>query len=171
MGAATALALAARHPDAVGAILLEDPPALWMPPSAPPAPRAGGMGGWIVALKRKTREEMIAEQRVASPGWPEDELGPWADSKLRLSFNAIGRNYGPPPSGGLALERIACPALLITGDPERGALVKPEAAEALQALLPQLSVAHIPGAGHSIRRDQRVRYLAAVRDFLAGLSG
>ncbi len=38
MGAATALALAGTHPDVVGAILLEDPPAWWVPALETPAP-------------------------------------------------------------------------------------------------------------------------------------
>jgi pimeloyl-ACP methyl ester carboxylesterase len=57
--------------------------------------------------------------------------------------------------------------LLITGDPVRGALVTPENVQTLQQFIPHLQIAHIPDAGHSIRRDQFDRYLAAVRDFLA----
>jgi N-formylmaleamate deformylase len=59
--------------------------------------------------------------------------------------------------------------LLITGDPERGAIVTDESAAALQALLPQLEVAHIPEAGHNIRRDQFARYVDVIRIFLSGL--
>jgi N-formylmaleamate deformylase len=170
MGAATALMLAARHPDAVGAILLEDPPSIWMPPrpdKLTPQQRAAGMRGWVVAIKRKTRDELIAGQRVADPAWPEDELEPWADSKLRLSFNLLNRNYDISADSSAALRQIKCPLLLITGDESRGALVSAEAAEALQSMLPQARVAHIADAGHSIRRDQRARYLEVVRDFLA----
>jgi hypothetical protein len=32
--------------------------------------------------------------------------------------------------------------------------------------MPQLQIAHIPGAGHSIRREQFDRYIAVVRSFL-----
>jgi pimeloyl-ACP methyl ester carboxylesterase len=162
--------LAARHPDAVGAILLEDPPSIWMPPrpdKLTPQQRAAGMRGWVVAIKRKTRDELIAGQRVADPAWPEDELEPWADSKLRLSFNLLNRNYDLSADSSAALRQIKCPLLLITGDESRGALVSAEAAEALQSMLPQVHVAHIANAGHSIRRDQRARYLEVVRDFLA----
>jgi hypothetical protein len=39
-------------------------------------------------------------------------------------------------------------------------------AAAMQQQMPQLQIAHIPGAGHSIRREQFDRYIAVVRSFL-----
>lgn len=171
MGAATSLALAGSYPDLPGAILLEDPPPWWAggPPADDPtaAERRARMNARIINLKRKTREELIAGQRAEAPAWPEAELGPWADAKLRFSLNVLNRS-GPATGDWPALvQRIACPTLLITADPERGALVTPEEAAALQALLPQVQVAPIPGAGHNIRREQFTRYLEVVRAFLA----
>lgn len=171
MGAATALVLAGTYPDQVGAILLEDPPAWWMPP--PPAAETEDTEQqnpfltWIINLKRKTRQEMIADQRVESPTWSEAELGPWADSKLRLSFNVLNQGDRVPVDWPETIQRIACPALLITADPDLGSIVSAERATALQALLPQVQIAHIPNAGHSIHRDQFDPFLAIVRTFLA----
>lgn len=169
MGAATALALAGAYPDLPGAILLEDPPSWWAvgSPVGFDAERQARMRAGITALKRKTREELIADQRVATPSWSEAELGPWADSKLRLSFNVLNRIGGSPLDWPALVQRITCPALLITADPTRGAIVTEEAAGALQALMPQLQIAHIPAAGHSIHREQFTRYMDAVRAFLA----
>lgn len=169
MGAATALALAGTYPDVPGAILLEDPPAWWIGTPARVAARddpESPMHRWITGLKRKSREELIAEQRAATPGWSEAELGPWADSKLRLSPNVL--KFGPAESidWSAMLRRIRCPALLITADPARGAIITDESAAALQALVPQLRVAHISDAGHSARRDQIDLYMKIVRDFL-----
>jgi pimeloyl-ACP methyl ester carboxylesterase len=65
------------------------------------------------------------------------------------------------------LARISCPALLITGDPDRGAIVTAESADALRTLVPQVEVAHIPEAGHNIRRDRFDRYMEVVRAFLS----
>lgn len=165
MGAATALALAGLYPDLPRAILLEDPPDRWV--AAPPAPRPAAMGQWIIELKRKTREELIALARRESPAWPEAELGPWADAKLRFSFNVLAAGEPQPLDWPAIVRRIGCPALLITADPALGAIVTPESAAALAALLPQVRVVHIAGAGHSIRRYQFARYLATVRAFLA----
>jgi hypothetical protein len=36
----------------------------------------------------------------------------------------------------------------------------------MQQQMPQLQIAHIPGAGHSIRREQFDRYIAVIRSFL-----
>jgi N-formylmaleamate deformylase len=168
MGAATALVFAGTYPDHSRAILLEDPPPFWIaPPSGKPSRRPSHFTDWIVELKRKTREEMIANQRAQSPTWSEAELGPWADSKLRLSFNVLSRGKSAPVDWPVTVQRITCPTLLITADPDKGAIVSPEAAAALQALAPQTRVVHIAGAGHSIRREQFARYMEVVESFLA----
>jgi pimeloyl-ACP methyl ester carboxylesterase len=169
MGAATALALAGAHPDVPGAILLEDPPARWVAqPAAGPADQAwqARMHDWMTELKRKTREELIAAQHAETPSWSEDELGPWADAKLRLNLNVLNRGDLATSEWRATLRRITCPALLITADPAQGAIVTEVDAAALQALVPQLRVAHIAGAGHNIRRGQFDRYMQVVRDFL-----
>jgi pimeloyl-ACP methyl ester carboxylesterase len=169
MGAATALVMAATHPQAVRAILLEDPPTWWVDR---PMESDAGRSEWLAGLKRSTREELLARQRAETPGWSEAELGPWADAKQRFSCNLV-RGFGSPPASELdwpaVLARIGCPALLITGDPALGALVGEEDARALAALVPGLRVAHVAGAGHNIRRDRFDRYLDIVRGFLEEL--
>jgi N-formylmaleamate deformylase len=173
MGAATALVMAGTYPDAVGAILLEDPPAWWVDRPPDGADADAERRAWMSGLKRATREELLAQQREETPGWSEAELGPWADSKQRFSCNLI-RGFGTPPAGGLdwpaTLGRIACPAQLITGDPALGAIVTEEDARALTALVSGLRVAHMAGAGHNIRRDRLEPYLGVVRAFLANYS-
>jgi pimeloyl-ACP methyl ester carboxylesterase len=175
MGAVSTLALAGAYPDLPGAILLEDPPPWWAGAPTPNSPqeaeRRARMAGRMIALKRKTREELIADQRAETPYWPEAEFGPWADAKLRFSFHALNRSKVAAVDWPATVRRIACPALLITADPERGAIVSADNAAALRELLPHVRVAHIPGAGHSIRREQFDHYLEVVRAFLAGTTG
>jgi pimeloyl-ACP methyl ester carboxylesterase len=173
MGAATALALAGTYPDLPGAILLEDPPAWWVetPPAEAQAAseRRARMWSRIIELKRKTHEELVAGQRAEAPAWPEAELGPWANAKLRFGFHALNRNNVAAVDWLATVRRITCPTLLITADPERGAIVTAEGAAALQSLAPQTQVAHIAGAGHNIRREQFAAYMEVVRKFLAGM--
>ena len=173
MGAATALVLAGTHPDVPGAILLEDPPAWWTAWVSTPAARERhvAMRERALNLKRKTREELIAGQRAEQPGWSNAELEPWGDAKQRFSPNVLSvfaEDNAASVVWPAVLSRITCPTLLITGDPARGAIVTDESAAALQALLPQLEVAHIPEAGHNIRRDQFARYMEVIRAFLSG---
>jgi pimeloyl-ACP methyl ester carboxylesterase len=163
--------LAGMYPDLPRAILLEDPPPWWIaaPGAAGPAlPAAMRVG--IIERKRKTREELIAHAHSQSPTWSEAELGPWADAKLRFSFNVLIASEPAAVDWPGTVRRIVCPALLITADPALGALVTPESAAALQVLAPQVRIAHIAGAGHSIRREQFVRYMETVRAFLADTS-
>jgi N-formylmaleamate deformylase len=174
MGAATTLALAGTYPDVPGAILLEDPPAWWVLPPGQSVfnpERLAQMRESILANKALSREELIARQRDATPRWSEAELGPWADSKARLSLNVLNRLDVAPVDWQATTRRISCPALLITADPAQGALVTAENARALQELIPGLRVAHIPDAGHCIHRDQLDPSLEAIRGFLAETIG
>ena len=168
MGGRTTLALAGLYPDVPGAILIEDGDALGIAavdPDVYDEQRARSRVE-LTALQRKTRQELIDDLRAEHPEWPEAELEPWADAKLRLRPEHLTlHNRGVDWS--TVLGKITCPALLITADPERGAMITPERAAVMQALIPQLRIAHIPGAGHSIRREQPDRYLHAVRTFLA----
>jgi pimeloyl-ACP methyl ester carboxylesterase len=86
-----------------------------------------------------------------------------SDNVLNIFTQRIGRAVDWPAT----LRRITCPALLITADLAQGAILAEDGAAALQSLVPQLQIAHIPGAGHSIRREQFFRYMEVVRAFLA----
>lgn len=169
MGAATALALAGTYPDLPKAILLEDPPPFWSPDRAP---MTGGarrrFGGWIVEIKRKTAEEMIAAQKAQST-WSDAELGPWADAKLRLSFNVLTAEQSLPIDWEATIRGIICPALLITADAEQGAIVNTEQAALFEKLLLQAQHVNIPGAGHNIRREQFSVFIATIQQFLSAL--
>jgi len=168
MGAASTLVLAGMCPDLPRAILLEDPPTWWITTASGATPaRLSSARLGIIELKRKTREEMIAQAHRQSPTWSEAELGPWADAKLRFSFNVLAAGEPAALDWPATVRRITCPSLLITADPALGALVTPESAAALQVLAPQTRIAHIAGAGHSIHREQFARYMDTVSAFLA----
>ena len=167
MGGRTTLALAGLYPDVPGAILIEDGDALGIAavnPDVYDVQRARSRGE-LVALQRKPRQELLDDLRAEHPDWPEAEIGSWVDAKLRLRPEQLNlHNRGVDWSA--VLGKITSPALLITADPERGAMITSERAATMQALIPQLRITHIPDAGHSIRREQPDRYLHAVRTFL-----
>jgi pimeloyl-ACP methyl ester carboxylesterase len=172
MGAATTLVLAGTYPDIPGAILLEDPPAWWTDwyDSEDGSARRAEMRTRFLGLKEKTREVLLADQSAEQPGWADAELGPWADAKERFSPNVLavlGQENLRRVDWASLLPRITCPALLITADPNLGAIVTEESAAALKAMVAHLEIVHVPGAGHNIRRDQFERYMETVRSFLA----
>jgi pimeloyl-ACP methyl ester carboxylesterase len=173
MGAITTLVLAGLFPDLPRAILLEDPPAFWgYDGSAPKNVEVRrGLANWIQANKRKTRDELLAEGRT-NAGWSEAELEPWVNSKHRFSpkvtelihpADVVSINFPE------LLKHITCPALLMSADPQRGAASSPEEIAQLKEWLPNLQVAHFPGAGHNIRRDQFAGYLKVVKQALGDL--
>jgi len=169
MGAMTTLMLAARYPQRPRAIALEDPPPWW--DSAFERPFTpdwqAGMRAWITGLQQQSRQALIDGQRREAPHWSDVELETWADSKLRFSLNFFNQLDNPPLDWAALLPQVKCPVLLITGDPAAGSLVTPQAALALKEHVPQLQIAHVAGAGHSIRRDQFERYMQVVQPFLA----
>jgi pimeloyl-ACP methyl ester carboxylesterase len=169
MGGTTTIALAGLYPNVPGAILIEDSAPFNSPPATSPGTedRLARIHQWIQEIKTKPRAEMIAIQRAENPDWPEAEFGPWADAKLAMSLNVLNRSENALIDWQHVLPQISCPALLMTADPERGAGVTDERAREMQAIIPQLQVAHIAGAGHNIRREQFEQFIAVVRPFLA----
>ena len=169
MGAATTAATAADYPELVRCAILEDPP--WMADAfaVSPEERAARAEEWradLVERKSQTREEIIAFCRAQHPAWAEVECGPWADSKLQVNLNVLKMLTLPrTPWQGVA-RRITCPMLLITGDPELGAIVTPEVAREAAGLCRNARVAHIGGAGHNIRREQFETFVEVVTAFL-----
>jgi pimeloyl-ACP methyl ester carboxylesterase len=169
MGAATTLVLAARYPQLLRAIALEDPPPWWDPAFERPnnADWQAMMRAWLLPLKQQSRQALLEAQRVAEPGWSDAELEPWVDSKLHFSLNFFNDLSDPGLDWSAIVRQVHCPALLITGDVAAGALVSEQTALLFQQLMPQARIAHIAGAGHSIRRDRFERYMQVVLPFLA----
>lgn len=183
MGAATTLVLAGHYPDLPGAILLEDPPGWWVSAvverpevsaiygrDEEADARLNDMRAGFADIKRKTRDQLLAEQRAAAPTWSEAELGPWADSKVQVSEHVLNVLDPATPRSvdwPSILRQITCPALLITADTDRGAVLSEDGAVALQRLVPHIEITHIPGAGHNIRREQFKHFMHVVRSFLA----
>ena len=176
MGASTSLYCAALHPDVVRALFLEDP-GLRLPDAARSAAereaRAARSRDEMTTNRTRTREELMAVLRERHPTWDDAELEPWADSKIRVSPAAASvMNAEEPLPWQEAIRRVTCPVLLITADPERGAIVTPQAAGEAKRLLPSLQLVRLAAAGHNIRREAFEPFVEAVRTFLGhGLSG
>jgi N-formylmaleamate deformylase len=160
MGAGTAAACAARHPELVRCAMLEDPP--WM--NTPPG--ATDRGAAYRKLQTMSVEELVAQARRDTPQWDPAILPPWAEAKGQFNV-AIAELYRPAfAEWPQTAQAIACPVLLLTGEPERGARMTAVESTQAAALFQEGRVVHIPGAGHNIRRDQLGLYLEAVLPFL-----
>jgi pimeloyl-ACP methyl ester carboxylesterase len=172
MGAATTAMAAARYPELVSCIVLEDP--AWFDESVPRTrPRADFRS--IIALGSRPLSEIEAAGRERAPTWHELEIGPWAVAKQQLSPNAVGARRRRLMCWSDVVPQVRCPALLVTGDPQveasGRAIVTPELAGRVAAMNPNFRVVRIEGAGHSIRRMQFEPYVRAVSAFLGEVYG
>ena len=163
MGARTVAALAVEYPQQVKRIVLEDPP--WRDEETAPGDRATHFQELIARYHTMSRDEIVAFGRQNNPTWDEEELALWARGKAMVSAH-VAQFSTAQMSWRDSVAKIACPTLLVTGDPAVGAIVTPETAEAVCQANAQIQVVRIPGAGHNIRRDQFAAYSEAVKAFL-----
>lgn len=170
MGGQTAFRLAAEYPDLVNCAVLEDP---GFRASDTPDPRMAGIREQlreeVALIKRSSYDDAVAYGRRTHPKWSDAEWPAWIESKQQVSdtfLNAL-RGGDEPPWTSL-MPRIECPVLLVTGDPELGAIISAEVAEQARLLNPNVKVVHLAGAGHNIRRERFDGFVDAVRTFLAG---
>jgi pimeloyl-ACP methyl ester carboxylesterase len=166
MGARCVLRLIADHPDIARCAFLEDPP---MRTAGAARRHPEVMIRIVQDAQASDVETTIQRGRQLSPTWSDEELQPWADSKMHVSRAFLDSMNGAHPLEDWRDQFAAtrCPVLLVTADPELGAIVTPEAAEEAARLGSNVQVVRLPGAGHSIRREQFDAYMAAVRGFLS----
>ena len=168
MGAGNTAQAAAAYPDLARAIILEDPP--WGI-EAPNANREAALDDWragIVEQKSQTLAEIINTGKEQNPRWAMVNWGAWAEAKHQVNPDVLnwGRSKTFFTGWQEFVSQIKCPILLITGDPELGAIVKPEIAQTVVDLSDRVEVAHIDGVGHSIRREDFEEYVSLIGPFL-----
>jgi N-formylmaleamate deformylase len=171
MGGVVVGQLAARFPDLVRALVLEDP--AWFLPE--PQGEAHGigegpMGEWVKSLAVKSSTELMAECRAEHPNWPEIVVQRWCEGKKQLDQNFPSARDAAWTGWTAVVRSIQCPALLVTADPELGGIITPETGQKIIEMNPQFQIAHISGVGHHIRFGMEQAYTHAVKAFLASLN-
>ncbi len=167
LGGETALAAAALYPGKVRAAVLEDP-ALF-PDNPDPAGQEAGARSWVAELDKHQampREALVAECLRANPAWHPDDAHAWAGARLQMSREALYAIFAAMGGSWQELMRaVECPLLLVTGEPGR-VIISPEMVKEAAGLWQQGQEAHIPGAGHSIHREQFEAFVEKVKAFL-----
>jgi N-formylmaleamate deformylase len=166
MGGMTTFFLAVEHPELVRCAVLEDPP--FRARDVDGAAHADRFRHEFNLMMRASRDELIGAGKLFHPAWSQDELELWADAKLQVSQTFMDNIRRVEEPWQELMPRLARPTLLITADPERGAIVTPEVADEAREMNPEfLEVVRIRGAGHNIRREKSEAFLEAVTGFVA----
>jgi pimeloyl-ACP methyl ester carboxylesterase len=168
MGASVTAELGGRFAGLVRALILEDPAWRVEPPAEDKIEQEERPNPfqWILGLKNMSVEELMVKCHADSPTWGEAELRPWAESKQQIDPNIV-QTLPPIRFDWQAVVRgIVCPTLLITAEPEKGAIVTPQIANRAMKMNNFIRVAHLDGAGHNIRRENYPEYMQALRSFL-----
>lgn len=171
MGANTTLALVAGWPELARAAVLEDP-VFRLDASAEQEieARRARMRADFDRRQSETHAEIVAAGKVAHPAWHDDEFEAWADAKKRVSAAFLFAGPARAPFDWRALlSRVRVPVLLVTADapPLGNGIVTAGAADVAKGICPTLAVAHVPGAGHNIRRERFEAFIGQVLPFLA----
>ncbi len=172
MGAETAAVTAATYPELVRGVALEDPP--WreytIPSKEELAQHFEETREHIEKMHAMNLAELTEMGKQENPGWDEIEWFQWAKAKQQLKLEAAQVMVAPIPPWRETAAKVTVPALLLTGENDLGSIVPPKIAEEAGRMWRKKGqVVHIPGAGHSIRREQFGPFLNAVTHFIAKL--
>jgi pimeloyl-ACP methyl ester carboxylesterase len=179
MGGDTSLHLAASYPQLARGIFLEDPPII-LPGES--------MGSGEQEVKMEDIGKMMAKfmrifkilpkfislrmARKASIAYPEVEMGPWINSKKRVSFdflNSLPKMEMDMSSAMGVIRKIQVPTLLFIGDREKMSIVSRETAQEAASVNDKVQVVHLEGASHDIRRTRFDGYLPTLKKFLGDI--
>ncbi len=172
MGAQMVTDLAARFPELVTAMVLEDPPWFLPRPDAPQAPHGtmedSPLGKWMISLREKSLEQIMTECRQEHPTWAEPYVWAWCQGKMELDLNFLAAD-NPWGSWQERVRAVQCPVLLITAEPAMGGIVTPEVVQVVKELNPNIREVNFPGVGHHVRFAVHAAYMQVFKDFLNSL--
>jgi len=182
MGGANTLAYAARHPEQIRAVVVED----MGPATSPPAPGGARIGREIEGTPAtfdgwREAEAFIRQQRAGSSEEGirtaiQNSLKEIAGGKVTWKYDLAGIREarrvasGQPPADLWPFVRaLECPTLVLRGG--RSDILAAETAEAMQAANPRIRWVEIADASHFVHDDNLADYNRELQRFLAELGG
>ena len=167
MGAQMTAVFASKYPELVSRIVLEDPAIRLKKVSKLRKGLFKFIAKIVVSILLKgSYEKLIKRGRKQNPKWSDEELQPWAESKILFRENNPKILLGildNSPDWKDIFQKISCPILLITSD--KG-LTSDKMAQEIVDLSKDCKWIKIEGAGHNIRREQFERFMQEIQDFL-----
>ena len=173
IGATTAATVAAKYPQLVHGLILEDP--IWrdqlgQSDSASPEKKAAmvtAVRQQIVVQQQMNTQQIETSGRESCPTWDAEEFPAWVQAKQQVSPDVAATLVSLRDDWQHMASEIQCPTLLITGNPDKDVVVSPTVVAQAQAINPLIQHTQLASAGHNIRRESFQPYLAAVRQFLS----
>lgn len=169
MGGSIAVATAASYPKLVKSLILEDPPFRensWLTPQETRQEHADKLKEWIAELRKMPLEDLELYCKQNYPSWHEDDQRLWASARLQVRPQVTQFISGSPFNWMEKIQNLKCPGLMLTGNPEKGAIINSAVSTDITRLWKSCQVVNVPDAGHNIRRDQYIPTRDAIRKFL-----
>jgi pimeloyl-ACP methyl ester carboxylesterase len=175
LGSMISIGVASEAPDLVRAVVLGDPPlgAFDGRPFAtrPEYPR------FVAQLDLVRRglppSELASRLAALAPGGDQATARSRAASMSRLDPEVLTAvvedRAGDGYDLGARLRRVACPVLLLQGNPERGGALTDLEARWAASLLPDCAHVSLPHVGHGIHTEDGAAYAHLVTSFLEAL--
>ena len=175
LGALTALGTAAQAPEQVRGLVLLDPPLYLRNAGVEARAEAAEWFAWVrdTVTTAGSVDAVAARLHEMDPGLDAPALQEMAEGIVHVAPGTVDVTLQNRLLEGFdleaALERIACPTLLMHGDWDAGAAVRAEDVELVRAHLPGAQIVRMPGAGHGFPYEQTEATLGYVRPFLEAL--
>ncbi|MEZ5392221.1 MAG: alpha/beta hydrolase [Bryobacterales bacterium] len=166
MGASSSAWLAAKYPDLLSAVILEDPGLLPRNYGASSAADVEQRRRETLERNNMTFDAMVARCMENTPIWGYEECRLWAPSKLLHHPNNAYRRFGDRPSMEELFDKTTIPTLILKAD------APPDVRKQNVAVAKHLAkgkIVHIDGAGHNVRRERKAQLMVALNAFLASL--
>lgn len=170
LGGAVALALAARRPDLVRALVLEDPaPRGPRQPQIDPARGAQFVAGVRESLEVSDDDALVRLRRRQRPSWPDSELLATGRSERQVDLDYLARGDIKPSTPWTELfAEVEVPVLVISGDVEEEVCVDRDMEDGLARLAKDnVTLTRVAGVGHCVRREQPRQFYAIVDEWLS----
>jgi pimeloyl-ACP methyl ester carboxylesterase len=170
MGGVLAAVVAAKYPQRFTAVMLEDPAWREEAPALPEFVGASPVGPeWrksTMEMRQMPVTEALAMVSAERPSWHPTDLEAYLEDRLQFDINIFDRiDFSIRRHWREQLGQIQCPLLLVTGEAELGGIIHADLAQTILSLTHRGHLAHIPGAGHGIHREQYEAFRDAVVPF------
>lgn len=167
MGGNTGAKVAQKYPNMVKKLILEEPGfAIGEFSWIKKAFYKFLMNTFLKLFLRGDVEKIYRKGKKQNPKWSEQELEPWAESKVQFKNQNPRKSLKSltdPYDWEEIVKNILCPTLLITA--QKG-IIKDEFSKKILELNKNFKWIKVEGAGHNIRRENTEDYLSAVYSFL-----